>query len=127
MTRGRPPKKAVKDAVVLARRRGSIVELPDTCGLPFDFMIFSLTSFVFVKVRRMRARMQGPRDVAIKYGPEIRELRILPQGGAAMTELWILSSHTVWQYFRILPGSIGEIREDGAEITETGTSDLDSP
>jgi hypothetical protein len=44
-----------------------------------------------------------------------------------MTELWILSSHRVWQYFRILPGSIGEIREDGAEITETGTTDLDSP
>jgi hypothetical protein len=80
-------------------------------------MIFSLTCIVFVKVRRMRARMQGPRDVAIKYGFEIRDLRILPQSGAAITELWILSSHKVWQYFRILPDSIVEIREDGGEIT----------
>ena len=120
MTRGRPPKRAVKEAVEPARRRGSIVELPESCDLPFDFMIFSPSCIVFVKVKRMRALVQGPPDVAIKYGPEIRALRILPESGAALRELWIISSHTVWQFFRILPGSIVEIREDGAGITSTG-------
>jgi hypothetical protein len=101
-----------------------MVELPDTCGLPFDFMIFSPSCIVFVKVKRMRALIEGPRDVAIKFGPEIRALRILPESGAAVTELWILSSHTVWQFFRILPGSIVVIRDDGA-VTGTGTSSGD--
>jgi hypothetical protein len=121
MTRGRPPKKAVKEAGEPARGRGSMVELPDTCGLPCDLMIFSPSCIVFVRVKRMRALVRGPPDVAIKYGPEIRALRILPESGAARMELWILSSHTVWQFFRILPGSIVEIREDGA-VTGTGTS-----
>jgi hypothetical protein len=85
-------------------------------------MIFSSSYIVFVKVKRMRALVQGPPDVAIKYGPEIRALRILPESGAALTELWILSSHTVWQFFRILPDSIVEVREDGAGVTGTGTS-----
>ena len=110
----------MKEAVEPARGRGSIVELPETCGFPCDLMIFSPSCIVFVKVKRMRALVQGPPDVAIKYGPEIRALRILPESGAALMELWILSSHTVWQFFRILPGSIVEIREDGAGITSTG-------
>ena len=125
MTRGRPPRKAVKEAVEPARKRGSSVELPDTSGLPCDLMIFSPSCIVFVKVKRMRALVRGPSDAAIKYGPEIRALRILPESGAALRELWILSSHTVWQFFRILPGSIVEIREDGAGVTCTGTSTRD--
>jgi hypothetical protein len=88
-------------------------------------MIFSPSCIVFVKVKRMRALVQGPPDVAIKYGPEIRALRILPESGAAVTELWILSSHTVWQFFRVLPDSIVEIREDGADIASPGTSSGD--
>jgi hypothetical protein len=101
------------------------VELPDTSGLPWDLMIFSPSCIVFVKVKRMRALVRGPPDVAIKYGPEIRALRILPESGAALKELWILSSHMVWQFFRILPGSIVEIREDGAGVTCTGKSSGD--
>jgi hypothetical protein len=122
MTRGRPPKKAVKEAVEPARGRGGVVELPDTCGLPYDLMIFSPSCIVFVKVKRMRAQVQGPPDVEIKYCPEIRALRILPESGAARMELWILSSHTMWQYFRVLSDSIVEIRIDGTTITSTGKS-----
>ena len=127
MTRGRPPKKAVKEAGEPARGRGSMVELPDNCGLPCDLMIFSASRIAFVKVKRMRALVRGPPDVAIKYGPEIRALRILPESGAALMELWILSSHRVWQFFRVLPDSIVEIREDGADIASPGTSTGDCP
>jgi len=122
MTRGRPPKKAVKEAIEPARGRGSVVELPDTGGLPYDLMIFSSSCIVFVKVKRMRAHVQGPPDVEMKYSHEIRALRILPESGAARMELWILSSHTRWQYFRVLPDSIVEIRDNGTAITSTAKS-----
>ncbi len=111
---------AVKEAVEPARGRGGVVEIPDTSGLPCDLMIFLPTVIVFVKVKRMRAKVRGPRDVAIKYGPEIRALRIVPESGAALMELWILSSHSMWQYFRILPDSIVELRENGEPFKGTG-------
>lgn len=127
MTRGRPPKKAVKEAIGPARGRGGVVELPDTSGLPCDLMIFSPSWIVFVKVKRMRTKVQGPPDVENKFCSEVRELRVLPNSSAAVMELWILSSHMVWQYFRVLPGSIVEIRDDGTPITGTGRSTGDGP
>jgi hypothetical protein len=83
-------------------------------------MIFSPSGIVFVKVKRMRAKIQGPADVEINYRPEIRALRMVPESGAALVELWILSSHAVWQYFRILPDSSVEIRDNGTPFTSNG-------
>lgn len=96
------------------------MELPDTSGLPCDLMIFFPSGIVFVKVKRMRTKVQGPPDVENKFCSEVRELRVLPNSSAAVMELWILSSHMVWQYFRVLPGSIVEIRDDGTPISGTG-------
>ena len=127
MTRGRPPKKAVKEALEPARGRGSVVELPDTSGLPCDLMIFSPSCIVFVKVKRMRAKVQGPPEVEIRYGSEVRALRVLPKSSAAVMELWILSSHTMWQYFHILSDTSVELRDDGTPLAGTGQSTGDCP
>ena len=120
MTRGRPPKKAATEALPCAERRGSVVELPGTSGIPYDLMIFSPLSIVFVKVKRMRARVQGPLDAESKYSSEIRALRVLPESPVAIKELWVLSSHAVWQYFRIFPDRVVEIRSDGTFVGGSG-------
>jgi hypothetical protein len=120
MTRGRPPKKAAAEALECARRRGGVLEIPDTTGLPFDLLIISPACIAFVKVMRMRARVQGPPDVLGKFGSVIRELRIVPESAVAMVELWVLSSHTTWQYFRVMPDRIVEMRSDGSTIDGTG-------
>jgi len=116
MTRGRPPKKAAKEALPCAERRGGVVEIPDTSGMPYDLMIFSPLSIVFVKVKRMRARVQGPKDAERKYSSEARALRVMPESTVAQKELWVLSSHAVWQYFRVLPDRVVEIRGDGTFV-----------
>lgn len=120
MTRGRPPKKAAAEALECARRRGCIVEISDTSGLPFDLLIFSPECIAFVKVMRMRARVQGPPDVLVQFGSVIRELRIVPESAVAVMELWVLSSHKTWQYFRVMPDRIVEMRSDGSTIDGTG-------
>ena len=119
MTRGRPPKKAATEALPCAERRGGVV-VPGTSELPCDLMIFSPSCIVFVKVKRMRARVQGPRDAESKYSLEIRALRVLPESPVAMKELWVLSSHAVWQYFRILPDRLVEIRINGTFVGDCG-------
>ncbi len=120
MTRGRPPKKAATEALPCAGRRGGVVELPGTSGIPCDLMIFSPVSIVFVKVMRMRAMVQGPKDADRKYSPEVRALRVLPESTVAHKELWVLSSHAVWQYFRVLPDRVVEIRGDGTTVGGNG-------
>ncbi|MDO8872216.1 MAG: hypothetical protein Q7V05_05745 [Methanoregula sp.] len=53
MTRGRPPVKAVKDAIEMAKSRGLVWEVPENAGLPFDFVIFTgfCTWFINTAVR----------------------------------------------------------------------------
>ena len=120
MTRGRPPKKATAEALECARCRGGVVEIPETSGLPFDFLIISPVCIAFVKVMRMRGRVQGPPDTLDKFGSVIRQLRIVPESAVAVMELWVLSSHTTWQYFRVMPDRILEIRSDGSLVAGTG-------
>ena len=126
MTRGRPPKKAAAEALECARRRGGVVEIPYTSGLPFDLLIISPACIAFVKVMRMRARVQGPPDALDKFGSVIRELRIVPESTVAVMELWVLSSHTTWQYFRVMAERIVEIRGDGTTVAGSGKNTVDS-
>ncbi|WP_321508176.1 hypothetical protein [uncultured Methanoregula sp.] len=114
MTRGRPPLKAAKAAHPCARERGSVVELTGACELPADFYIVTRTATIFVKVKRVRAKVAGEEDAAIQFRPLIRSMRLLPQGPVTFIELWGLSPHQTWQYFRILPDRIIEIRGDGS-------------
>ena len=119
MTRGRHPKKAIAEAHECARRRGGILEIPDTSGLPFDLLFISLSCITFVKVMRMRARLQGPPDAFVQFGLVIRDLRKVPESAVAVIELWVLSSHKTWQYFRVMPDRIVEIRSDGSTVDVT--------
>jgi hypothetical protein len=91
------------------------VEIPDTSGLPFDLLIFSPACIAFVKVMRMRGRVTDPPDALVyQSGSVIRKLRIVPKSAVAVMELWVLSSHATWQYFRVMPDRIVEIRSDGS-------------
>jgi hypothetical protein len=88
-------------------------------------MIFSPICIIFVKVKRMRAQVQGAKDAESKYSSEIRALRVLPESPVAMKELWVLSSHAVWQYFRIFPDRLIEIRSDGSFVVGSGQDKCD--
>ncbi|MCX6697683.1 MAG: hypothetical protein NTV84_09040 [Methanoregula sp.] len=121
MTRGRRPKKAAAEALPCARCRGGVLEIPDTSRLPFDLIIISPVCIAFVKVMRMRARVQAPPDALVhQFGSAIRGLRNIPESAVAMRELWVLSSHKTWQYFRVMPDKIVEIRGDGTPLAGYG-------
>jgi len=111
MTRGRKAQSAAEAALPLALRRGSVKEIPMASGLPYCLMIYVTGLIIFVAVKRMHARVDGPAGAAREARVLIRELRDLPGNDVAVLELWILSSHATWQHFRILPDlPYGEIQ-----------------
>jgi len=122
MTRGRPPVKAVKEAIEMAKSRGGVWEVPENAGLPFDFVIFSLFCTWFVKIRRTRSNVSEPQDILHLCSAVIREFRMMPESAVSALELWTLSPHGTWQFFRITADAITEIRSDGSMIPGTGTS-----
>ena len=63
MTRGRPPVKAVKEAIEMAKTRGLVWEVPENAGLPFDFVIFLEFCIWFIKVLRTRSNPSAVRVI----------------------------------------------------------------
>jgi hypothetical protein len=122
MTRGRPPVKAVKEAIGMAKSRGGVWEVPENAGLPFDFVIFSLFCTWFVKIRHTRSNVSAPEEILNLCNAVIREFRMMPESAVSARELWTLSPHGTWQFFRITADAIIEIRSDGSMIPGTGTS-----
>jgi hypothetical protein len=96
------------------------VEIPETSGLPFDLITISPSWNAFVRVKRMPARVTGLQDTEVLSGSGIREPRILTGSAGAVTELRVLLSHTMWQYFRIVPDRIPWIRGDRTPVAPTG-------
>ena len=88
MTRGRPPVKAVKEAMEMAKSRGGVWEVPEHAGLPFDFVCFSGFCTWFVKVRRTRSNVSAPQEIPQLCSAAIRGLRTMPESAVSSRELW---------------------------------------
>ncbi len=63
MTSGRPPVKAVKEAIDMAKIRGGVWEVAENAGLPFDLLISSGFCTWFIKVQRSRPNLSGLQDI----------------------------------------------------------------
>ena len=116
MTRGRPPVKAVKEAIEMAKIRGFVWEVPENAGLPFDFVIFSGVCIWFIKVRRTRSNLSELQDIHQLCNADICDFRMMPESAISAWELWVLSPHGTWQFFRITAEAVTEIRSDGSAM-----------
>ncbi len=125
MTRGRPPVKAVKEAIGMAKSRGLVWEVPENAGLPFDFMIFSGLCTWFIKVRRTRSNLSELWNILQLCTADIHDFRMMPESAVSAWELWVLAPHGTWQYFRITADAVTEIRSDGSAIPGTLASSPD--
>jgi hypothetical protein len=119
MTRGRPPKKACKEACGSAAQRGVVLEAAGIMGILFDFILFVRQRVIFVRVKRSHSRISTPGELAILFSCEIAGLRKVPLTAVVSRELWVLLPWGTWQYFRICDDSITEIHENRGKSTGT--------
>ncbi|MFA6332625.1 MAG: hypothetical protein WCX22_06730 [Methanoregula sp.] len=122
MTKGRPAIKAVEKALGLAAARGPVHDISYCSRLPYHFQIMAATCTIFVKVKRTRANIDSPADLLHFCRTVIRGLRAIPASAVTALELWVLTPHGVWQFFRIAGETITEIRQDGSVIPGTATA-----
>jgi len=113
MTRGRPPRQAIREAKAIAEKLGTIVEIPCSSGSPADLMIFCTHVTFYIRVKRTRSHISDIADIVGKYKKELLFLCTIPLTDVAIRELWVRSPRGSWQYFRLLKDGIMEIRNDG--------------
>ena len=119
MTRGRPPKKACREACNNAALRGVVLEAAGIAGSRTDFILFFRQRVIFVGVTRSHSRITTPEEIAILFSSAIAGLRKVPLTTVVSRELWVLLPWGTWQYFLIGDNSITEIHENYGKISGT--------
>ena len=97
-------------------------EVPESAGLPFDFVIFSRFCTWFIKVHRTRSNLSELWDILQLCTADIHDFRMMPESAVSARELWVLAPHGTWQFFRITADAVTEIRSDGSAMPGTSSS-----
>ncbi|HUH78286.1 MAG TPA: hypothetical protein VLY83_00165 [Methanoregula sp.] len=113
MTHGPKPRKAIDEAWEIASRRGPVLDTSAMPRFPGDLLLFAGTLIVFIKVKRIRTRMTEPWEIDRLFREAVRELRAVPVHPAVCREIHVLAPWGAWQYFRIDPEGIVEVRRNG--------------
>jgi hypothetical protein len=113
MSRGRPPRQAIREARAIAEKLGGVIEVPCYRGSPADLMIFCTRVTFFVRVKRTRSDISDIVEIVKKYKKDLLFLCTIPITDVVIREIWVRSPRGSWQYFRILDDGIMEIRNRG--------------
>jgi hypothetical protein len=116
MTRGRRPINALKEAVEIAGRRGSVEQVSGKRSRSFDFIIIEADRIVFVKVKRSQTSFTYPLDILHQYQREVASLHRIALTPVTAREFWVRSPNRKWQFFLVRHDSVLEIRADGMYI-----------
>ena len=116
MTRGRPPKKGLSDAMTVATGRGTVMCFMRATDSLCDFMIKSNDKLVFVSVRKAIRLSETWEKMEREFPEPIMWLRSFPVSANIIRELWTYSRRGIWRFFRIEQAGIVEICQDGTQL-----------
>lgn len=113
MRKGRPPLLTIREAEVIAMRRGQVVLVPGGRSDAFDIIICEEHRTVFVRVRRTLTRFTWPLEVLSQYRYDIARVHRLPLTEVTAREFWLRLPNGKWQYFLVRHDGLFEIEADG--------------
>ena len=116
MTRGPAPLVAIRQAMKHALSRGQVMDRDLFKESRTDFVVFSGSLTIFVRIRRTPMHILCPEDCAAKFTADIHFLRRIPLTSVTVRELWLLTPWKTWEFFRVLDDRLIEVRADGAPI-----------
>ena len=91
MTMGPQPLMATHGAQEIAHQRGLVLDKAGMLASHYDFIIFKESCTVFVRVKRIRAHISNPQEIARLFNEVILQLRWVPKTAGVSREMWVLS------------------------------------
>jgi len=117
MTRGRPPLVALKEAYLIAMKRGQVMPVSEGRCDHFHFILFSDNRVTFIKVKRTLSEISDSKEVLQNYEREIRHLARVPQNAVDAREFWVRSPRGTFHFFLIGKDRIFGLQADGSIMT----------
>jgi len=113
MTRGRPPQKALDEALPIAKSRGDLLEFKEKPAFDCDFMFLAADRFCIVRVKRTRHLWCTPEDLEAQCTDTIAKFRHIHSPAFLSREIWFWSQYGVFRFFRIENAGFVELDKDG--------------
>jgi hypothetical protein len=109
MTRGRPPKKALDDAMPIARRKGVVFRTWLDSGSACDLIILGAMKEVIVCVKRTLRLHCTIKEIEAQFNESISRLRSVPVSAKIHRELWVWSRNSTWRFFNVEETGLAEL------------------
>jgi hypothetical protein len=120
MSRAARPRRALPDAISLARLRGQVQVTHRSREALFHFAIIAAGIVAFVRVRYAAQILATVPEIAAEFRTDISRLRAIVQATGISRELWLRSRHGTWRFFRVTADGLVEIGRDGQVCPDTG-------
>jgi hypothetical protein len=117
MTRGRPPQKALEEALPIAKARGDLLEFMEEPAFDCDFMFLAPDRFCIVRIKRTRHLWCTPEGLGLQCSEVIAKFRHIHAPAYLSREIWFWSQYGVFRFFRIEDAGLVELDIDGKVLT----------
>jgi hypothetical protein len=119
MTRGRKPLMALREAVLIARKRGETRQFMHEPGTICNFVIYCLGSVAFVRIKRVTRVHCNHGWIESEAADALAALRAIGSGTGISRELWVFLPRGAFRFFRVTETGLIELSRDGSVVPET--------
>jgi hypothetical protein len=118
MTRGRKPLMALREAVLIAQKRGEVRQFMHEPGLICNFVIYCLGFTAHVRIKRVTRVHCSHAWIEREAADALATLRAIADGTGISRELWVFLPRGAFRFFRVTETGLIELSRDGAVMPE---------
>jgi hypothetical protein len=118
MTRGRRPLMALREAVLIAKKRGETRQFMHEPGTICNFVIYCQGFVAHVRIKRVTRVHCSHAWIESEAADALTTLRAIASGDGISRELWVFLPRGAFRFFRVTDTGLVELDRDGVVMTE---------
>jgi hypothetical protein len=118
MTRGRKPLMALREAVLIAKKRGETRQFMHEPGLVCNFVIYGMGFVAHVRIKRVTRVHCSHAWIERETADALATLRAIASGTGISRELWVYLPRGAFRFFRVTDTGLIELNRDGSVMPE---------
>jgi len=118
MTRGRIPLMALREAVLIAKKRGETRQFMHEPGTICNFVIYCQGFVAHVRIKRVTRVHCSHAWIESEATDALAALRAIAPGSGISRELWVFLPRGAFRFFRVTDTGLVELDRDGGVMPE---------
>lgn len=127
MTRGRKPLMALREAGLIARKRGDTRHFMHEPGMICNFVIYCLGFVAHVRIKRVTRLRCTHAVIEREAADALAVLRSIASGSGISRELWVYLPRGSFRFFRVTDTGLVELERDGTVMPERTRPIIQAP